>query len=298
MSIKFHATGAREHMGFFAEVVTLPISVVGIDRDIRHNMSFSVFENNQRGAVHYTSAGEINPIVTMQRNQITANCLSLYGNFTTCQSSVQFDIQNTQDVFFYNNFISRNIGGLFIKAGSSGTATAMRGLLHNNIFEENLKKVTLYLEGRQTSPYQQITMYRNYITRSNVSHEPVIKFNQVVCNTTYNTFHNNRGKIIMEVTGFDNVRLPIYQSFTHNGFYNNFAYGLHCEKTTFGYCRWGSRATVVAGSAGQEYVDNVFYNRYFYKNNSIEPPRHGRTGGHYFHAWCPSVRKSKKALKP
>ena len=25
-------------------------------------------------------------------------------------------------------------------------------------------------------------------------------------------------------------------------------------------CRWGSRATVVAGSAGQEYVDNVFYN--------------------------------------
>ena len=57
MSIKFHATGAREHLGFFAEVVTLPISVVGIDRDIKHNMSFSVFENNQRGAVHYTSAG-------------------------------------------------------------------------------------------------------------------------------------------------------------------------------------------------------------------------------------------------
>ena len=25
-------------------------------------------------------------------------------------------------------------------------------------------------------------------------------------------------------------------------------------------CRWGNRATVVAGSAGQEYVDNIFYN--------------------------------------
>ena len=59
MSIKFHATGAREHLGFFAEVVTLPISVVGIDRDIKHNMSFSVFENNQRGAVHYSSAGKV-----------------------------------------------------------------------------------------------------------------------------------------------------------------------------------------------------------------------------------------------
>ena len=56
----------------------------------------------------------------------------------------------------------------------------------------------------------------------------------------------------MEVTGFDNVRLPIYQSFTHNGFYNNFAYGLHCEQTTYQRCNWGSRATVVAGSAGKE----------------------------------------------
>ena len=42
MSIKFHATGAREHLGFVAEVVTLPISAVGLDRDVKHNMSFSV----------------------------------------------------------------------------------------------------------------------------------------------------------------------------------------------------------------------------------------------------------------
>ena len=82
-----------------------------------------------------------------------------------------------------------------------------------------------------------MTLFRNYVTRSNVSHEAVVRMFQVVCNTTFNTLHNNRGKYIMEVTGFNNVRLPIYQSFTHNGFYNNFAYGLHCEKTTFGHCR-------------------------------------------------------------
>ena len=156
MSIKFHATGARPDLGFVAEVVTLPISSVGVDRDLRHNMSFSVFENNQRGAVHYVSAGEINPIITMQRNQFTANCVSLYGNFSTCESTVRLDIQNTQDFFFYNNLVSRNIGGLFVRAGSSGTATAMRGLLHNNVFEENEKKSTLHLEGRQTTPYQQV----------------------------------------------------------------------------------------------------------------------------------------------
>lgn len=59
MSIRFHATGAREDLGFVAEVITLPISHVGIDRDIKHNMSFSVFEKNERGAIYYTSAGTL-----------------------------------------------------------------------------------------------------------------------------------------------------------------------------------------------------------------------------------------------
>ena len=262
MSITFHATGARNTLGFVAEVVTLPISFVGIDRYVMHNISFSVFDNNQRGAVRYTSAGEMNPILTMARNQFTRNCEDLYGNYSSCQSAIFVDIQNTQDFFFHNNYVSENMGGLFIRAGSAGTATALRGILHNNVFSENKKKVTLHLEGIQTSPYQQIMLYRNYMTRNNVSHEPVVKMNQVVCNATRNTFFNNRGKVIMEVTGFDNVRLPIYQSFTHNGWHNNHAYGLHCDKTTLltRRCAWGSRATVLAGSAGMEFVDNIFYN--------------------------------------
>ena len=44
LSVKFHATGAREQLGFVAEVVTMPISVVAADRDVKHNVSFSVFE--------------------------------------------------------------------------------------------------------------------------------------------------------------------------------------------------------------------------------------------------------------
>ena len=115
----------------------------------------------------------------MQRNQVKENCIDLYGNFSTCQSAIYFDIQNTQDVFFHNNFITGNIGGLLIRAGSSGTATALRAILHNNVFDENVKRITLHLEGRQTSPYQQITMYKNYITRSDVLHEPVAKLFQV-----------------------------------------------------------------------------------------------------------------------
>ena len=79
MSIKFHATGAREHLGFFAEVVTLPISVVGIDRDIKHNMSFSVFEGNQRGAVHYSSAGNV--LIMLNKNYlgVRISCNQFYN---------------------------------------------------------------------------------------------------------------------------------------------------------------------------------------------------------------------------
>ena len=260
MSIKFHATGARNTLGFIAEVVTLPVPFVNMDRYVMHNVSFSVFDNNRRGAIKYTSAGEMNPILTMARNQFTGNCQDLYGNFSSCQSAIFIDVQNTRDVFFHNNFVSKNIGGLFIRCGSSGSATSMKGVLHNNVFSENTKRVVLHVEGRDTSPYQHLRMYRNYMTRNNVSHEAVLKMEQVVVNATFNTFFNNHGKVIMEIGGFDNVRLPIYQSFTHNGFHNNFAYGLHCDRTTLTRCQWGSRATVVAGSAGQEYVDNIFYN--------------------------------------
>ena len=39
-------------------------------------------------------------------------------------------------------------------------------------------------------------------------------------------------------------------------------------------------------SFGQEY------------SSLLDPPGHGRIGGHYFHTWCPSVRhKSKNSLQ-
>jgi hypothetical protein len=41
----------------------------------------------------------------------------------------------------------------------------------------------------------------------------------VVSNFTFNYLHNNLGKHILEVSGFEKVRLPIYQTTSHNGFY-------------------------------------------------------------------------------
>lgn len=52
------------------------------------------------GAVYYSSAGEINPLLTMEWNQIVDNGAQLYGNFTTCDAAVELDVQNMDSLFF------------------------------------------------------------------------------------------------------------------------------------------------------------------------------------------------------
>lgn len=52
----------------------------------------------------------------------------------------------------------------------------------------------------------------------------------------------------MEVSGFQRVRLPIYQSTSHNTLYLNYALDRN------------NRGTILAGTAGQQYVDNIFLN--------------------------------------
>uniref|UniRef100_A0A1V1FT29 Putative CTL17 isoform B n=1 Tax=Reticulitermes speratus TaxID=60591 RepID=A0A1V1FT29_9NEOP len=248
LSVKLFATGASSYHGFVAEIVTLPISAIGFNRDVQHNISFSLLADNRQGAINYASAGEVNPTVTMEWNQFSNNCKKLYGNFTTCQAAIDMDIQNTQSVYFRNNLVRHNQGGLSIHADSGGSATSLKGWIHNNLFTNNRNNPALYLEGRQSSPYQEVTIYRNYFTKNVSPYKNIIILKQVVSNFSYNYVHDNWGYHILEVSGFEKVRLPIYQTTSHNGFYKNYA--LHRE----------SRGTIVAGTAGQQFVDNVFFN--------------------------------------
>lgn len=78
----------------------------------------------------------------------------------------------------------------------------------------------------------------------------LILLRQVISNFTYNYLQENWGAYVLEVSGFEKVRLPIYQSASHNGLYYN--YGMNNE----------NHATILAGTAGQHYVDNVLYNPY------------------------------------
>lgn len=71
-----------------------------LGRDVQHNISSSQFTKNRDGAITYLSVGEVNPLIAIARNEFIGNCLKLYGNFTTCQSAVKLDVQNTQTFVF------------------------------------------------------------------------------------------------------------------------------------------------------------------------------------------------------
>ncbi|CAG9858649.1 unnamed protein product [Phyllotreta striolata] len=248
LSVKLFANGASSLHGFIAEVVTLPISAIGFSRDVQHNISRSVITNNGQSGLLYMASGEVNPILTIEKNQFKSNCRKLYGNFTTCKSGLQIDVQNTQTIYFRGNLVEQNQGGLVIKADSRGTATSLRGYIYNNLFVNNTNLPTLYIEGRKSSPYQEVTIYRNYFTRNFALYHNNIVLKHVVSNFTQNYVKKNTGMQNLEVSGFNTVRLSIYQTTTHNGFYSNYA----VERDR--------KSTVIAGTAGQQYVDNIFWN--------------------------------------
>jgi len=86
---------------------------------------------------------------------------------------------------FQNNLVRSNQGGLSIHADSGGSATSLKGWIHNNLFTSNRNNPALYVEGRQSSPYQEVTIYRNYFTKNVSPYKNVIILKQVM--VTYGT---------------------------------------------------------------------------------------------------------------
>jgi hypothetical protein len=94
------------------------------------------------------------------------NCIQLYGNFSTCESSVKIDVQNMHSLFFRNNLLQENQGGISINADSRGSATSLRAHINNNLFVNNKNRPALYTEGKHGSPYQEVIIYKNYFTQN------------------------------------------------------------------------------------------------------------------------------------
>uniref|UniRef100_T1GGG9 SRCR domain-containing protein n=1 Tax=Megaselia scalaris TaxID=36166 RepID=T1GGG9_MEGSC len=248
LSVRLIASGASSNHGFFAEVVTVPISSIGFNRDAQHNISYSEISSTVKGAISYSTAGEVSPILTMTSNRFQRNCRQLYGNFSTCEAAINIDAQNMQYLYFMNNLVQNNQGGLLIRADSRGSATSLQARINSNLFTHNKNRPSIKMEGRQSSPYQQTVIFKNYISQNKAGYSNVIVLKQVVSNFTYNYVHGNVGGRILEISGFEKVRLPIYQTTSNNGFYNNYA------------TDWRGKATIIAGTAGQKFDFEKYLN--------------------------------------
>lgn len=94
------------------------------------------------------------------------NCKQLYGNFSTCEAAVRVNVQNMQSLFFRNNLLQENQGGLSLNSDSRGAATSLRAFINNNLFVKNRNRPSLYAEGKTGSPYQEVIIYKNYFTQN------------------------------------------------------------------------------------------------------------------------------------
>ncbi|CAL4091082.1 unnamed protein product, partial [Meganyctiphanes norvegica] len=248
LSVQLHATGASGLLGFVAEVVTLPISDLGINRDVLQNLTYNEYYDNQEGAVFAATAGEVNPWLCLSWSRIERNGRKMYGNFTTTRAAVHMDLQNMQDIYFKNNLVRNNTGGLYVLTGSMGAATKLQANITNNLFQGTKHWPSLYIASRENSAYQHALIAHNDFSWANSPYHDVITLAQVVSVFANNYVHSNLGRHILDIYGFQKVRLPVYQTTSHNHFTKNIA----VDPTYQG--------TVVAGSAGQQFVDNVFYN--------------------------------------
>ena len=218
LSIQLHATGASGVHGFVAEVVTLPISTIGLDRDLLHNITYNEYYENQGGAIYAVTAGEVNPWMAVTWSRIENNGLHLYANITTIEAAVKMDIQNMRTLYFKNNLVRNNTGGLKIMAGSNGAATKLWANITNNLFEGTIHRPSLYIESKKKSAYQKALIANNDFSWANSPYHDVVTLAQIVSDFSYNYVHSNLGRHILDIYGFEKVRLPVYQTTSHNSF--------------------------------------------------------------------------------
>lgn len=55
---------------------------------------------------------------------------------------------------FQNNLVRNNVGGLHVRADSRGSATSLRGWIHNNLFYANHDLPCLKVEGKRSDKIQ------------------------------------------------------------------------------------------------------------------------------------------------
>lgn len=250
LSVKLHATGASGLNGFIAEVVTIPLQTITA-RDSKHNITASYFNKNRRGAIAYRSAGEITPILTLHGNRFEDNGDALFGNFSSSEAAVFFDIQNSMEMHILRNLFIYNQGGLRIFVSSTNSVSALKGYVHNNLFTQNKNRESLYIRSGETGMYQYLHVYRNYFARESAAFHDNVVFEKVTFNFSENMIVESEGYRQMSVLGFEKTQSS-GQLVYRNWLWDNEAFAKELK------------ATVLAESSGQKFSKNYFLNRLNY----------------------------------
>lgn len=250
LSVKLHATGASGLNGFIAEVVTIPLQTITA-RDSKHNITASYFYDNRRGAVAYRSAGEITPILTLHSNRFEDNGDALFGNFSSSEAAVLFDIQNSMEMHILRNLFMHNQGGLRIFVSSTNSVSALKGYVRNNLFTKNKNRESLYVRSGETGMYQYLHVYRNYFARESAAFRDNVVFEKVTFNFSENMIVESEGYRQLSVLGFEKTQSS-GQLVYRNWLWDNEASARELK------------ATVLAESSGQKFSKNYFLNRLNY----------------------------------
>lgn len=248
LSVRLHASGARGEYGFIAEIVT-STSSHHFGGALFNNITHSLIENNVKGGLVYKSVGETTPMLSLLHNTVKSNCLQMYGNFTTCDSALDIEVQNSPFVLIDSNLITENIGGVALTTNAYYLGAALKGsLVSNNLFVQNLVNSVLNVKALVDNDFfQLVNVYRNYFTRNIAPYHTNVIISGMLCNFTQNIVVKNTGLHQLKVLGFDRSS-HLYQEIRGNWLYNNLA------------TLPNKRSTIIANSAGQHYIQNYFVN--------------------------------------
>lgn len=98
LTVRLHASGGSEMLGFIAEVVSIPTASSSV-RDRQHMFANGVCAKNIQGGLHYSNVGEVGPAVSVFHSLFKENGESLFGNFSTSSAAMYFDVQNTVKMY-------------------------------------------------------------------------------------------------------------------------------------------------------------------------------------------------------
>ncbi|VDP06070.1 unnamed protein product [Soboliphyme baturini] len=257
-------------------------------------MQDALVASNDRGALRYSSAGDINPDLEATFCSFNYNGYNVYGNFSTSTAAVELDLYNTRNLLLQNSMFFKNQGGLSITVASSTPSTRLEGIIRNCAFGNNANFGTFRLVGRD---YQKMYVLNSYFGFNHAPYHDVVYVEKVLTNFTHNVMRNNTGTHVVHISGYEDESAE-YQTFYNNFVYENVAtghgyqfvesygffaadkgalmklmrprrqteFGPRSQMTSFewwanvGYQSERYRSTVFAGSAKQQYSMNFFQN--------------------------------------